>query len=302
MGVKAHAKLLLMGEHAAVYGSPAVGVGLPWTLEVDYAPGTAWDLPGLGAYETPLRNLLAHFQQRCRLAGRAELAPGRLGVTTQVPLGSGFGSSGALCAALARLFFPRADLDQLDHEAWEAEKLFHGTPSGIDTVLALRPGWWALLPGRTPPQAQPLSPPRQTLVLGAVRRQGDTKALVGGLAQRRQRGEALVVDALTELGELAQAAIDTLSSDGGTLPGLVNRARQLLRSLGLESAELASVLDAGLGEGALAGKLSGAGGGGAWFLLFDDPLTATAALPALRASVPAHLWTLEPCLVTAEAP
>ena len=296
----AHAKLLLFGEHSAVYGAPAVGLGLPWRLSLETGPeADDWVLPGLGPYEQRLRELLAHFQLARKVAALPTLHPCHLTLSSEMPLASGFGSSGALCAALASLFFPAASLEELDHLAWKAEHLFHGTPSGIDTVLALRPGWWALLPGRTPPEARPLRAPRQVLVTGAVTRQSDTKALVGELARRRARGEATVLSGLSRLGEVAREAIAALESEqDALLPGLMGAARGQLISLGLETPLLSRLFDTALSDtGALAAKLSGAGGGGAWVLMYEDETTARLALPHLAAALPASAWTLPPRLV-----
>jgi mevalonate kinase len=297
----AHAKLLLFGEHAAVYGAPAVGLGLPWRLSLETGPeADDWVLPGLGPYEQRLRELLAHFQRARTAANLPALAPCQITLASQMPLASGFGSSGALCAALASLFFPAATLAELDHLAWKAEHLFHGTPSGIDTVLALRPGWWALLPGRTPPEAYPLRAPTQVLVTGAVTRESDTKALVSDLARRRAQGEAAVLSGLFRLGEIAREAIDSLEAKkDALLPGLMGAARGELVSLGLETPLHSRLIDTALTDtGALAGKLSGAGGGGAWVLMYQDEATARLALPQLTAALPASAWTLTPQMVT----
>ena len=304
MGITtASAKLLLMGEHAAVYGSPAVGLGLPWPFTVHYQPSLAWELPGTGPHEPLLRRLLAQFEAARATANQPPLAPGRLTFESRVPLASGFGSSGALCAALARLFFPDEPLEVLDQHAWQAEKLFHGTPSGIDTVLALRPGWWELLPGQTPPLALELPAPAGVLVVGAVRRESDTKALVGGLARRRADGDQLVRAGLGALGQLAADAVECLRGEAGRPPlaTLIQNARTELARLGLETPALSTVLDEGLRQGASAGKLSGAGGGGAFFVLFADAPTADAALAPLEASLPPGEWVLRPQRVETRA-
>jgi mevalonate kinase len=297
--VSANAKLLLLGEHAAVYGAPAIGVGLPWPLTLTYEPGGSdWHLPGMGPHEALLRRLLEHFASAVTAAGVSPLPVGRLEVSSQVPLAAGFGSSGALCAALSRLHFPLATLDELDLHAWEAEKLFHGTPSGIDTALALRSGWWSLLPGRTPPAAQALSSPAHVLLTGAVHRRSDTKTLVGSLAERRKRGDRLVVDSLEALAELAKQAVAGWGPTTTTpLVPLIGQARSHLQNLGLETAELARVLDAGLAQGATAGKLSGAGGGGAWLLMFDTLEAALAAVPYVTNAIPPGEWSLRPRVV-----
>lgn len=298
MGVTARAKLLLFGEHAAVYGHPAVGLALPWTLTVDHAPGRLWTTPGLGALAGPVLALVERLEALARDEGLAPPVRGQLRFQTTIPLSAGFGSSGSLCAALVTTFWPQLPLGTRDRLAWRAEGLFHGTPSGIDTALALRDGWWALDPSTKPVTARALPDPGLYLVTGAVVREGHTKGLVAGLAERRQtdpRVGALVDD----LGAISARAIEALDGRRAeALPGLIGRARHALAALGLESNDLTQVLDSGSRQpGSLGGKLSGAGGGGAFFVAFSDPWSAKAALGPLRAALPSHRWVKAPTVV-----
>jgi mevalonate kinase len=224
--------------------------------------------------------------------------PGTLTINSEIVLGSGFGSSGALCAALVNLFWPDQPLESRDRLAWEAEAQFHGTPSGIDTALALREGWWALDPSIRPPVARSLEPPTLTLVVGALVRESSTRSLVGELARRRAAGDPRVTEALGRLGTIATRAVDCLGSgQSAGIPPLVSAAREDLRGLGLESPTLTRVLDGATATGALAGKLSGAGGGGAFLLVFPDPKSAEDALPTLGRLAPEAAWTKKPVLI-----
>lgn len=299
MGVgAARGKLLLLGEHAAVYGHPAVGVALPWTVSVTHTPGPHWETPDLGPYEPAVRRLVDWLVDQAAHEGLPTPPVGRLQFSTKIPIASGFGSSGALCASLVNLFFPDLPLGARDRLAWMAEGLFHGTPSGIDTALALREGWWALDPATKPVTARRLEDPGLVLVVGSVVRESDTKALVGGLA-RRQAADPGIRQTLDALGALATQAIDLWPRRPGPLVAdLVNQARDHLRSLGLETPALTQVLEAGLGcPGALAGKLSGAGGGGAFFLVYSSQDQATAALPVVRQALAPDQWSFPPQLL-----
>lgn len=297
MGVgTAHAKLLLFGEHAAVYGHPAVGCALPWSLTIAHEPGP-WDTTAFGDHGATVSNLLTRLGELATEAGWPRPSPGRLTLDTDIPLASGFGSSGALCAALTNLFWPDRTLEERDAMAWRAEGLFHGTPSGIDTALALREGWWHLDTSSRPPRATRLPEPNLTLVVGALVRESDTKTLVAGLAKRRT--EPSVSAALDRLGALSAQASQALSEGRlDLLPALVVEARAGLCSLGLESPDLTAVLDEGeRSEGCRGGKLSGAGGGGAFYLVFEDAHSARACLPRLEAAVPPGLWTARPQVI-----
>jgi mevalonate kinase len=294
----ARAKLLLFGEHAAVYGHPAVGYSLPWPLTVVHSPGP-WEFPGLGPYEPAVRSLVDWLVNVARQEGLPAPVPGRLEFITKIPVAAGYGSSGALCAVLVNLFFGSLPLADRERLAWRAEGRFHGTPSGIDTALALREGWWALDASTKPAKAAPLGDPRLVLVTGALVRRSDTRALVASVAARRAAGDAGATRALDELGAVAAEAVAGWKAhDAPRLAALVTRARAGLQSLDLETPELTGVLEAALAcPGALAGKLSGAGGGGAFLVLFDRREAAVAALSAVEAAVPEVQWAAKPLLV-----
>ena len=132
---RASGKLLLFGEHAAVYGHPALGISLPWTLELKIVPvaETGHTEPRRGI-ETlpPLPERLAEMLGAPHLHAVIE-------VRSQIPIGLGFGSSAALCVAAERALTnatPRSAARSAV-AVWrgghEREKVFHGTPSGADT-------------------------------------------------------------------------------------------------------------------------------------------------------------------------
>jgi mevalonate kinase len=298
MGVgTARAKLLLFGEHAAVHGHPAVGMTLPWTLTVTHTPGPDWDVGAWGPYAEPVRRLVDRLAVLAGERGLPPPVPGRLDAVSDIVPAGGFGSSAALCAALVDVFFPGLDAAARDELAWRAEFLFHGTPSGIDTALAFREGCWALepgTPGQSPARPRPLPHPRWALVVGSVARDADTKTLVASVSQRLKAGDPSAQNAIASLGDLARRAAIAIEAGGDARP-LVGRAREGLRSLGLETPALTSAIDAGLERaGAIAGKLSGAGGGGAFFVVFADADSAREAVLPIRRALPEALWRAPP--------
>ena len=293
-----HAKLLLFGEHAAVHGHPAVGLSLAETTVAELAPdeGGDWRFPEAVAEEAAL--LTRVLSRLGELAGK----PGRGGearFASSVPRGLGFGSSAALCAAAASAFGAGAAGSQVIW-AWahEAERLFHGTPSGIDTGLALLDGLYLFQPDPPGlPAARRLRGLPLDVVVGAVPRRQDTGTLVRGLGERVAAGDLHTAGALRELGELARRAAALLDGPGRRearlvkLGELATAAQALLAGQGLSTPELDGLMREGLSRGALGGKLSGAGGGGAFFLICPqaDHAAMTAGRlreVALRAGLP----------------
>lgn len=313
-----HGKLLLFGEHAAVYGHPACGITLPNELRVTISGGPAsrWRIaeaarrpggrqgreeaaaapaPGaIAAAGGPLdlgreqRVLLEEFLARTEelLPPRARMR-GRIAVDSDIPIGLGFGSSAAWCVAFVRAALGE---ESSSRETWElahrAEGFFHGTPSGIDTGLAILGGLYAFAPAPPAlPAARPLAGIPLHLLVGAVPRRDSARALIGRLKERIDAGEQEATGTVARLGAVSARAAEILDSgDAALLPELgrlANEAQADLSALGLSTEELDDVLAAGAEAGALGGKLSGAGGGGAFFLVFDDPERADRALEAL---------------------
>ena len=207
----------------------------------------------------------------------------------------GFGSSAALCVALsAAVAAWRGEEDQLRIWEWahRGEKLFHGTPSGIDTGLALLGGLYSFRPNPPElPAAENLKGVALHLVVGAVPRRENAGALIGGLRDKMLGGDENTSTILEGLGKLAERAGEILrgrrelsgeESAPEMLGELAREAQEYLSRLGLNTPELVRLLEQGTAQGALGGKLSGAGGGGAFFLIYPDPQSARRAASALR--------------------
>ena len=124
-------KLILMGEHAVVYGHRAVAMAVNrgTTVRLESCAG-------------PTRYLGEAFADpRIDAALGAVLPAQGLGVRleTTLPIGRGMGSSAALAVALARarcaLEGRPPTFEALDTDAFQVESIFHGKPSGIDHTV-----------------------------------------------------------------------------------------------------------------------------------------------------------------------
>lgn len=247
---EASGKLLLFGEHAAVFGYPALGIALNKKLRIE-VEGTG-DLcfetaPLLPKQQKMLSEFLDHLKKTTSLRGTIK-------ITSEIPVGVGLGSSAALCVAIARLLHPE---DEVLEKAQEFEKIFHQNPSGVDTSLSFynQACYFS-------PKPQMLNDFSYPLVIGALPRKTSTKSLIQMVASHPEKERHLHA-----LGQIAE------SSQDGNLAELANLAQNHLRALDLSTPELDLVLERGKELGALGGKLSGAGGGGAYFLVapsFED--------------------------------
>lgn len=139
------AKLLLLGEHTVLHGSSALALPLPL-----YGGQWAWGAPGGAQWQNwlhYLEQLVAQpeFTPQLDLAAFAADAAAGLYFASDIPVGYGAGSSGALVAAwFARYsdWSAPASPDPSELIALKAhlgllESFFHGSSSGVDPLICL---------------------------------------------------------------------------------------------------------------------------------------------------------------------
>ena len=255
---RAPGKVLLLGEHAVVYGHPALAAAIPRFVTVEVAPSAAAriELPGIA---TPPEVLRAAVE----MADEAGWAGGFAArVESEIPLGSGLGSSAALGVALARAFQPGCSPDQAAAMAMRLERVLHGAPSGVDPAVCARGGIIFFIRGE-PAQIEPVRGSAWLCVLSSGIARG-TRSTVLPLQERR-KSDARVDPLLARLGELAR-----LGRRLDNLGPLMDEAHALLRELGVSCPELENAVGALKAAGAQGAKLTGAGGGGAAIGLARD--------------------------------
>jgi len=255
---RAPGKVLLLGEHSVVYGHPALAASIPRyvTVDVEPAPEARLELPG--GMQTPFP-LLEAAVAMARDAGFTGLFHAR--VRSEIPLGSGLGSSAALGVALARALKPGCGASQAAALAMRIERVLHGAPSGVDPEACAREGVIFFTRG-DPPRVEPVRGEAFIVVaLSGIAR--GTHSTVLPLAERRKSDPA-IDPLLARLGTLAKEGRQSFErAELEQLGSRFDAAHEALRELGVSCPELEEAV-AGLRKaGALGAKLTGAGGGGA---------------------------------------
>jgi len=282
---RAAGKVILLGEHAVVYGRPALAAGLGMGLTVELAPAAGparleSDRPELADDPRP-QMLLAEAAAALDLPARDFVAR----VRSELPAGAGFGSSAALAVALVRALGAAAGRP-LDAPAELAlgrrlETVFHGHPSGIDPAAAALGTCFRFVRGE-PPIVTPLRPrapvPLAIAFSGCPR---STGAAVGALRGRWEREpdryEALF-DGIAATVEAGREAL--VAGDHAALGAAFDRNQALLEAIGVSSAEVEELARVARRAGALGAKLTGGGAGGAVIALAPDTERVAAALRA----------------------
>jgi mevalonate kinase len=277
-------KVILLGEHAVVYGHPAIAAALPLGVHAHFQPAECCHLltpDGLG--EKPSALLQQAFAQAATAAGLPKV---QVRLETRLPMGAGLGSSaavsGACAKALAMAAFPeeahKARLERVAALALCMEKVFHGSPSGVDSAASLHETLLWFCRGEVKPLSCPV--PLQVVVAMAGKR-SSTQSTVARLRERQQRwGHYRRL--FEEIGHCAEDARKAI--EAGDLPllgDLMNVNQGLLSALQLDSENLSQGVRRLRAAGALGAKLTGAGGdGGAVVGLFENPEAAQEALRA----------------------
>jgi mevalonate kinase len=288
-------KIILLGEHSVVFGQPALAAGLARGLVLEASPlpdrDSAIEL-SIPDWKIDIRltpdnehpvaraclDVLAHCDGPVtgwRIEGRA-----------RVPCGAGLGSSAALTVALARLALgDEADVDEVIAASMVGERVFHGTPSGIDSTVAARGGVLAFVRGEPCEVVELAAPLHLVVIPSGIPRQ--TGLMVAGVRARRERLPEVIDPILVALGQLVRRGRVALArGESAEFAELCNIAHELLGALGVSIPALDRSCALAIQHGALAAKLTGAGGGGCVFALCDTSASAQQLLDALASSQP----------------
>jgi len=268
---RANGKVILLGEHAVVYGVPAIAAGIERGAEASARPAPASSLRIGERRAAPGEDsdLARAFAALLEALGASELA---VEASLELPPGSGLGASAALGVAIARAVLASRGAEPSPARvlaaaaAWEG--VYHGNPSGVDAAAAAHDGclWFDKEHG-----VQPITLGRElVLAIGLAGPPASTKLMVEGVARLRERRPAVVDKALEGIRALVQNA--KLCLEAGDLPGLgslMNYNQMLLSGLFVSTEGIERCCGLARDAGALGAKLTGAGGGGAVIALCD---------------------------------
>lgn len=285
-------KVLLAGEHAVVYGSHALAVPIPLATRALVhkadSPGVHLLIPAWGVeghlHQNDKQNSL--HQSLHLILQRLGLADEDIVITVHadVPRAMGLGGSAALAVSVVRALSVHFMLNLPDDKvialAFEAEKVAHGNPSGVDNALATL-GRPLLFRRGEPPSIKPVRV-RETidLVIGLSRSESLTAKTVAQVRTAWLRNAKLYDGIFADIDSLALQAADAMQRHDLTLLGeLMNINHGLLNALQVSTGELEQLVALSRQHGALGAKLTGGGGGGSMVALCpDDPNRVASAL------------------------
>ncbi len=299
-------KVILFGEHAVVYGRPALAVPVMQvrakaivTAEPKGPPGQVRILaPDVGLDSTldhlPADHPLAVAITKAMAVMRVSHIPScTIRITSTIPIAGGMGSGAAVSAATLRalsasLGHPLSD-PQISELVYQVEMIYHGTPSGIDNtvityarpVFFIRGSEINILRVR---QAF-------TMVIGDTGIRSPTSEAVSAVRQAWELDQPRYEQLFNAAGSIAREGRKAIETGGTDALGpLMDENHALLQQMDVSCPELDRLVEAARAAGALGAKLSGAGRGGSMIALVlsevaNDVASALAKAGAVRTIV-----------------
>ncbi len=288
----ASGKVILLGEHAVVYGRPAIALPIPLAVEAVVQKQARKDdgvnliIPRWGLEQRVrfdatggLSGILATVLKEIELAEQAMT----IEVIPHVPRAMGLGGSSALAVAIIRALDHAYGLGlgdgRVNELAFECEKAVHGTPSGIDNTVSTYSA--PLLYQRDADDAPKFSEvtigSSMHLVVGITGKESLTANTVAQVRNSWQTYRARYEGIFDQIAALTLAGRDALASaNWQELGELMNLCQGYLNALQLSTPELEELIHIARQNGALGAKLTGGGGGGSMIALCPDSHQAVA--------------------------
>ncbi|TFG33901.1 mevalonate kinase [Candidatus Thorarchaeota archaeon] len=300
-------KTILFGEHFVVYGLPALAAGIAsettakLTRVRSFGHTLVDNRPAMPGYKKK-----KYDEQKASLDNILKflnIDTTRIGF--QIDLGgdlvcaSGIGASAASCVAIVRALNDEFKLglsdEQVNEAAYEGEKGYHGTPSGLDNTVSTYGGliWFERELSGGPPKFKKLKLDKAMhLVIASTGITASTKGVVGDVKAKKDT-DADWFDSIAE--EYTQLVYDgkeaLIKLDTVKVGKLMNRNHELLQQMTVSCQELDKLVKVARENGALGAKMTGTGRGGNMIALAPDEPIATKIAAALEKARAAGVWT-----------
>ena len=283
-------KITLFGEHAIVYGYPAIVSSIDRRV---YVRAEARSDNEVKIYAKDLRipgvivtyrhgevivetdygktlSAIAYIEKALEITSRylGTRKGVNLEVTSEMPVGAGLGTSAAVSvatiAAYAKVLGHELSKEEIARLGWQVEKEVQGIASPMDTSITSYGGFLKIVgKGGKYEISKVRVDESLPFVIGYVEREATTKDLVNKVKELRERYGAIIDEIMRVIGEVTLRAEKALiNNDLVTLGELMNINHGLLDALGVSNRKLNELVYAARNAGALGSKLTGAGGGG----------------------------------------
>ncbi|ADL58130.1 MULTISPECIES: mevalonate kinase [Methanothermobacter] len=264
----APAKAILFGEHAVVYGKPAIAAAVDRRVTVTLGDSSEnrVTIPSLGvdfrSESSPRGGILDYVGKTLKLYHDG--SPLSIQIEMEIPVGSGLGSSAALTVALIGALDEyhgrESEPEDTAARAHRVELEVQGAASPLDTTVSTYGGLVYLDSQRN---VEKVNARLHDLVIAHLDHSGDTAEMVAGVAELRSRFPDVmdgIMDAVEMITMRAYRAL--MSNSPEPIGDLMNINQGLLDAMGVSTGELSMMVYEARSAGAAGSKITGAGGGG----------------------------------------
>ncbi|MGY5881505.1 MAG: mevalonate kinase [Candidatus Thorarchaeota archaeon] len=299
-------KAILFGEHFVVYGLPALAAGISsvttakLTRVRSFGHTLVDNRPAMSGYKqkkyeeqkASLENILKHLNIDTTKMGF------QIDLEGDLVCASGIGASAASCVAIVRSLNDEFKLgltdEQVNEAAYEGEKGYHGTPSGLDNTASTYGGlvWFERDLSGGPPKFEKLKLNEAIhLVIASTGITASTKIVVGAVKIKKDADPKWwdeIAEKYNQLVHDGKAALIQL--DLPKVGELMNKNHELLQELTVSCEELDNLVKVAHENGAIGAKMTGTGRGGNMIALAPDEVTAKQIAVALEKAKAPGVW------------
>jgi len=291
-------KVILFGEHAVVYGYAAIAIAIELRAKCTIVPSLSKNIsvltPDLFPNESftisknsslPKSLRAVEYIIREMLQIKKSMNNPIIKIISEIPPSAGLGSSAAvavsLISSLSVFLKSGINLEVINNIAFEAEKIIHGSPSGIDNTISTYGG--GILYKTEIKRKIPIENQSCFFVIVNSLIPRNTKDVVEKVKKRRNKNKQKIDQIFEEIEAITIQGEESLKKGNHEETGtLMSENQNLLEKLGVNHPELTKIIRLVDKHGVLGRKLTGAGEGGCIIALFDDYQEAKLAINTLK--------------------
>lgn len=267
-------KIILFGEHAAVYGRPVIAMAINKRI---YVKSDFCNTPKQAVDSLYIRKSIDIVLDKARKMDGVKFKNYNISVNikSEIPICCGLGSSGALSVATIKSVSALLGLNLNNREiakmGQEVESSVQGFSSGIDPFMSTYGGLIYYKNAKFEKlKAEYLTNLNFLIINSGIN--SYTKDMIKKVAELKKEFPIIVDTIFSSIKEITEEAKNLFKNnvDSNKLGCLMNINQGLLESLEVSTLELSTLFYKALKSGALGAKLTGSGGGGCLLALYPQ--------------------------------